>query len=155
MWGSTEFQVSRLFPLSNFSTSHFKKCSPFSTLINAAYPARPPESAQVGMLDREKNGSPYAAVKRLALDRELGWFINRRGTRPERTKSMNSTSGAQFAAQLLVKPVVWFARAVVNWRSRSVAKSVYYKEGPACGQNTHMRVRTHTLRAELSLLHGF
>ena len=38
-------------------------------------------------------------------------------------KGLNSTSGAQFAAQPLVKPVVWFARAVVNWRSRSVAKS--------------------------------
>ena len=29
----------------------------------------------------------------------------------------------QFAAPPLVKPVVWFARAVVNWRSCSVAKS--------------------------------
>ena len=29
-------------------------------------------------------------------------------------KGLNSTSGAQFAAQPLVKPVVWFARAVVN-----------------------------------------
>ena len=26
----------------------------------------------------------------------------------------------------LVKPVVWYARAVVNWRSRSVAKSAQY-----------------------------
>ena len=25
----------------------------------------------------------------------------------------------------MVKPVVWFARAVVNWRSPSVAKSAY------------------------------
>ena len=41
-------------------------------------------------------------------------------------KGLNSTSGAQFAALSLVKPVVWFARAVVNWRSRSVAKSAYY-----------------------------
>ena len=43
-------------------------------------------------------------------------------------KGLNSTSGAQFAAQPLVKPVVWFARPVVNWRSRSVAmhKSAYY-----------------------------
>ena len=37
-----------------------------------------------------------------------------------------STSGAQFAAQPLVKPVVWFARAVINWRSRLVAKSAYW-----------------------------
>ena len=38
-------------------------------------------------------------------------------------KGLNTTSSAQFAALPLVKPVVWFARAVVNWRSRSVAKS--------------------------------
>ena len=38
-------------------------------------------------------------------------------------KGLNTTSGAQFAALPLVKPVVWFAHAVVNWRSRSVAKS--------------------------------
>ena len=42
------------------------------------------------------------------------------GKRAERT---NATSGAQFAALPLVKPVVWFARAVVNWHSRFVAKS--------------------------------
>ena len=71
MLGSTEFQVSRLFPLSYFSTYHLKKCSPFPTLINVAYPARPPERPRVGMLDRVKNGSPYVAVKRLTLDREL------------------------------------------------------------------------------------
>ena len=40
-------------------------------------------------------------------------------------KGLNATSGAQFAALRLVKPVVWFARAVVNWSSRSVAKSAY------------------------------
>ena len=34
-------------------------------------------------------------------------------------KGLNSTSGA---SQPLVKPVVGFERAVVNWRSRSVAK---------------------------------
>ena len=33
----------------------------------------------------------------------------------------------KFVALPLVKPVVWFARAVVNWRSRSVAKSAFYK----------------------------
>ena len=38
-------------------------------------------------------------------------------------KGLNATSGAQFAALPLVKPVVWLARAVVNWRPRSVAKS--------------------------------
>ena len=38
-------------------------------------------------------------------------------------KGLNTTSGAQFAALPLVKPVVWFARVVVNWRSRSIAKS--------------------------------
>ena len=41
-------------------------------------------------------------------------------------KGLNSTSGAQFAALPLVKLVVWFAPAVVNWRSRSVAKTAYY-----------------------------
>ena len=49
------------------------------------------------------------------------------GKRAERT---NTTCGAQFAALQLVKPFVWFARAVVNWRSRSVAKSAYYKDFP-------------------------
>ena len=43
-------------------------------------------------------------------------------------KELNATSGAQFAALPLVKPVVWFARAVVNWRSRSVAKSAYLSQ---------------------------
>ena len=41
-------------------------------------------------------------------------------------KGLNTTSGAQFAP-LPFKPVVWFARAVVNWRSRSIAKSAYCK----------------------------
>ena len=41
-------------------------------------------------------------------------------------KGLNMTSGAKFAALPLLKPVVWFARAVVDWRSRSVAKSAYY-----------------------------
>ena len=40
-------------------------------------------------------------------------------------KGLNTTSGPQFASLPLVKPVVWFVRAVVNWRSRSVAKSVF------------------------------
>ena len=44
-------------------------------------------------------------------------------------KGISSTSGAQFVAQPLVKPVVWFARAVVHWRSRPVAKSAYYNDG--------------------------
>ena len=42
-------------------------------------------------------------------------------------KGLNSTSGTQFAALPLVSPVVWFARAVVNRRSRSVAKSAYFQ----------------------------
>ena len=41
-------------------------------------------------------------------------------------KGLNATSGAQFAALSLVKPVAWFARVVVNWRSRSIAKSARY-----------------------------
>ena len=40
-------------------------------------------------------------------------------------KGLNATSGVQFTALPLVKPVVKFARAVVNWRSRPVAKSAY------------------------------
>ena len=40
-------------------------------------------------------------------------------------KGLNTTTGAQFTALPVVKPVVWFARAFVNWRSRSVAKSAY------------------------------
>ena len=53
----------------------------------------------------------------------LGWFSYRTGTSFDARWGLKSTSGAQFAAVLLVKPVVWFAHAVVNWRSRSVAKS--------------------------------
>ena len=34
-------------------------------------------------------------------------------------------ASVQFAALPWVKPVVWFARTVVNWSSRSVAKSAY------------------------------
>ena len=45
-------------------------------------------------------------------------------------KGLNSTSGAQFVALPLVKPVVWFVGAVVNWRSRSVAKSAFYYQEP-------------------------
>ena len=60
----------------------------------------------------------------------LGWFSNRTGKSADDGKSarkvLHVTSGAQFSALPLVKPVVWFARAVVNWRSRSVAKSAYY-----------------------------
>ena len=62
-----------------------------------------------------------------AIQFRIDWFSNRTGTsfvRRERArKGLNSTAGAQFAAQPLVKPVVWFARAVVNWSFRSVAKS--------------------------------
>ena len=42
--------------------------------------------------------------------------------RESKQKGLNTTSGTQFAALPSVKPVVWFARAVVNWRSSSVAK---------------------------------
>ena len=62
----------------------------------------------------------------------LGWFSNRTGTSVDNgkraRKGLNATSGAQFAAlpfgQLVkpvAEPVVWFAHAIVNWRSRSVA----------------------------------
>ena len=59
----------------------------------------------------------------------LGWFSNRTRTwldDGKARKGLNTTSGAQFATLSLVKQVVWFARAVVNWRSRSVAKSAYW-----------------------------
>ena len=45
-----------------------------------------------------------------------------------RILGLNTTSGDQFAALPLVKPDVWFARAVVNWRARSVAKSAHNKD---------------------------
>ena len=65
--------------------------------------------------------------KRGYVTRIIGWFSNRTGTSVDDGKSarkgLNATSSAQFAALPLVKPVVWFARAGVNWRSRSVAKS--------------------------------
>ena len=67
----------------------------------------------------------YMAFRR-ALSINLGWFSNR--IRISARKGLNSTSGAQFVALPLVKPVVWFAGAVVNWRSRSVAKSAFYYE---------------------------
>ena len=40
-------------------------------------------------------------------------------------KRLNSTSGAQITAQPLVKPVVKFARTIVNCRSHCAAKSAY------------------------------
>ena len=43
-------------------------------------------------------------------------------------KGLNTTSGALFVAQRLVKPIIWFARAVVTWRSPTAAKSAYYIE---------------------------
>ena len=48
---------------------------------------------------------------------------NIRLRRESAPKGLDATSGAQVAALPLVKPVVWFARVVVNWRSRSIAKS--------------------------------
>ena len=45
-------------------------------------------------------------------------------------KGLNLTSGAQFASLPLVKPVVWFARAVINWRSRSVATGTRIRKRP-------------------------
>ena len=70
---------------------------------------------------------------------KLGWFSTRTGTsliwrRKSARKGLNSTSGAQFAAHRLVKPVVWLARAVVNWRSLSVAKSAYCCRGVGWGE---------------------
>ena len=61
----------------------------------------------------------------------LGWFSNKTEMLVDKTgksawKGLYATSGTQFAAQLFVKPAVWFARAIVKWRSRSVAKSAYY-----------------------------
>ena len=56
-------------------------------------------------------------VRRFFLDGNVSW------RRESARKGLNMTSGAQFAALPLVKPVVSFVRAVVNWRSRSIAKS--------------------------------
>ena len=61
----------------------------------------------------------------------VGWFRNRTGTSSAR-KGLHLTSGT---AQPLVKPVVWFARAAVNWRSLSVAKSAYYSASRAYFQS--------------------
>ena len=47
-------------------------------------------------------------------DGNVGW------QRESARRGLNTTSGAQFVALPLVKPVVWFARDVVNWRSHSV-----------------------------------
>jgi len=58
----------------------------------------------------------------------LGWFSNTRtGTSVDdgKARGEDTTSGAKFAPLPLVKSVVWFTRAVFNWRSRSVAKSAY------------------------------
>ena len=63
--------------------------------------------------------------------------------RAERTKR---DFRCQFAAQPLVKTFVWFARAVVNWRFRSVAKtkawfSIYLKRAIS----KHMATTNHAL----------
>ena len=65
--------------------------------------------------------------------RDLATELNVIWRRESARKGLNSTSGAQFAALTLVKPIVWFVRAVVNWSSRSVAKSAcVYKADTFC-----------------------
>ena len=49
-----------------------------------------------------------------------------RWRRESKRKGLNATFSEQFAALPLVKLVVWFVSAVVNWSSPSVAKSTYY-----------------------------
>ena len=72
------------------------------------------------------------SVLRLACIR-LIWQQNRNVRQLESAqKGLNATSGAPFSSLWLVIPVVWFACTVVNWRSRSVAKSVYYHRRPRC-----------------------
>ena len=63
----------------------------------------------------------------------LGSFSNRTGTSVDEgqessRRGLIATSSAQFAPLPLVKPAVWFARAVVNWPPRSVAKSAYMSQ---------------------------
>ena len=50
--------------------------------------------------------------------------VKKKKTHLSAWKGITATSGAQFTTQPLVKPFVWFACPVVNWRSRSVTKSV-------------------------------
>ena len=64
-----------------------------------------------------------AITHQSGLVRLKSWFSNTTGTSVNDEKARDGTSGAQFAALPLVKPVAWFAGAVVNWRPRSVAKS--------------------------------
>ena len=54
---------------------------------------------------------------------DLATKRERQLTTGKRAKRTKLDFRCPISAQPLVKPVVWFARAVVNWRSRSVAKS--------------------------------
>ena len=69
------------------------------------------------------HGGDHGGHHQSGLVRLKSWFSNRTGTSVDDEKARDGTSGAQFAALPLVKPVAWFAGAVVNWRPRSVAKS--------------------------------
>ena len=69
-------------------------------------------------------------------------------------KRLHTTSGAQFAALLLFKPFVWFARAVVKWRSRSVAKSAYSMSSKGPGRHKSFTHTEHSGRKNV-LRNGF
>ena len=82
-------------------------------------------------------------------------------TTGKRAEGLNSTSGAQFAALPLVKPVVWFARAVFNWRSCSVTKSAYllpwraewvFTLHQSLAQNPSVTLHFHRNRASTTVL---
>ena len=68
-----------------------------------------------------------AAHRSRNLRRIIGWISNVIWRRESARKRLNLTSGVKFVPLPLVNPVVWFARAVVNRCSRSVAKLRRYK----------------------------
>ena len=72
-----------------------------------------------------------AAYRSRYLRHIIGWFSNVIWRRESARNRPNLTSGVQFVPLPLVNPVVWFARTVVNRRSRSVAKLRRYKRRKA------------------------
>ena len=73
------------------------------------------------------------SLNRLCFSKKTGMSVD---DGKSARKGLIATCGAQFAALPLVKPVVWFAHAVVNWGCRSVANSAISFTGSRTVWNT-------------------
>ena len=105
--------------------------------------------------------SQWVPVLAPTYEADLATERERHLTTGKRAEGLNSTSGAQFAALPLVKSVVWFARAVFNWRSCSVTKSAYllpwraewvFTLHQSLAQNPSVTLHFHRNRASATVL---